>query len=72
MTREAFIRKWLSNPEKQYDEHCRNEMRDDLDMVIKHAYIEQGDKLRCNHLPIRYDVKYTHCKKCNMVLQMKP
>jgi hypothetical protein len=37
MTREAFIRKWLANPEKQYDEHCKNEMRDDLDKVIEYT-----------------------------------
>jgi hypothetical protein len=37
MTREAFIRKWLANPQKQYDEHCRDEMRDDLDKVIEYA-----------------------------------
>ena len=34
MTREAFIRKWLANPQKQYNEQCRDEMRDDLDNVI--------------------------------------
>lgn len=37
MTREAFIRKWLGNPQKQYNEECRNEMRDDLDLVIEAA-----------------------------------
>lgn len=37
MTREAFIRKWLANPQKQYNEQCRDEMRDDLDNVIEHA-----------------------------------
>lgn len=35
MTREAFIRKWLSNPQKHYNEECRDEMRDDLDLVIE-------------------------------------
>lgn len=37
MTREAFIRKWLANPQKQYNEQCRDDMRDDLDLVIKSA-----------------------------------
>ena len=37
MTREAFIRKWLANPQKQYNEQCRDEMRDDLDKVIDYA-----------------------------------
>lgn len=37
MTREAFIRKWLANPQKQYSEQCRDEMRDDLDLVIEAA-----------------------------------
>ena len=37
MTREAFIRKWLANPQKQYNEQCRDEMRDDLDLVIESA-----------------------------------
>lgn len=37
MTREAFIRKWLANPQKQYNEQCRDEMRDDLDLVIEAA-----------------------------------
>ena len=38
MTREAFIRKWLGNPQKQYNEQCRDEMRDDLDLVIEAAF----------------------------------
>jgi len=37
MTRESFIRKWLANPQKQYNEQCRDEMRDDLDLVIQHS-----------------------------------
>ena len=37
MTREGFIRKWLANPQKHYDEHCRDEMREDLDKVIEYA-----------------------------------
>jgi hypothetical protein len=37
MTREAFIKKWLANPQKQYNEQCRDEMRDDLDLVIETA-----------------------------------
>lgn len=37
MTREAFIRKWLANPQKQYTEQHRDEMRDDLDLVIEKA-----------------------------------
>lgn len=35
MTREAFIRKWLTNPKKQYNKQCRDEMLYDLDLVIK-------------------------------------
>ena len=35
MTREAFIRKWLANPDKQYMSQFRDEMRDDLDAVIQ-------------------------------------
>lgn len=34
MKRETFIRKWLGNPTKQYNEQCRIEMRDDLDKII--------------------------------------
>ena len=34
MTREAFIKKWLANPEKKYNEDFKTEMRDDLDKVI--------------------------------------
>ena len=41
MTREAFIRKWLANPQKQYNEQCRDEMRDDLDLVIEIALRQQ-------------------------------
>ena len=35
MTREAFIRKWLGNPEKPYTQVNSDEMRDDLDKVIE-------------------------------------
>lgn len=38
MTREAFIRKWLANRHKQYNEQCRDEMRDDLDVIQTEAY----------------------------------
>jgi hypothetical protein len=34
MTREAFIKKWLSNPAKIYNEQFKDEMREDLDYVI--------------------------------------
>ena len=37
MTRDKFIRKWLANPQKQYNEQCRDEMRDDLDLLIQGA-----------------------------------
>jgi ABC-type sulfate/molybdate transport systems ATPase subunit len=37
MTRETFIKKWLDSPLKEYDEQCRNEMRDDLDKVIDYS-----------------------------------
>jgi hypothetical protein len=43
MTREAFIRKWLANPQKQYNEQCRDEMRDDLDLVIEAALRQPPD-----------------------------
>jgi hypothetical protein len=38
MTREAFIKKWLANPEKDYNEDFKTEMRDDLDKVIGGVY----------------------------------
>jgi hypothetical protein len=41
MTTASFIRKWLANPEKHYDEHCRNEMLDDLYSVIEQAQTKQ-------------------------------
>jgi hypothetical protein len=41
MTTAAFIRKWLANPEKHYDEHCRNEMLDDLYSVIEQTQPKQ-------------------------------
>lgn len=41
MTREAFIRKWLANPQTQYNEQFRDEMRDDLDSVIEYSKLHQ-------------------------------
>lgn len=46
MTREAFMRKWLGNPQKQYNEQCRDEMRDDLDLVIE-AALRQPPVISC-------------------------
>ena len=43
MKRGKFIRKWLANPQKQYNEQCRDEMRDDLDLVIQ-AAIEKSEQ----------------------------
>jgi hypothetical protein len=37
MTREKFIKKWLSNKDYQYTEHNRDLMRDDLDELINQA-----------------------------------
>lgn len=34
MTREKIIRKYLGNPEMQYNENCRDEMRADLDELL--------------------------------------
>lgn len=42
MTREAFIKKWLANPQKQYNEQFKDEMRDDLDHVIDYHKTEQN------------------------------
>lgn len=51
MTRESFIRKWLANPQKQYNEQCRDEMRDDLDLVIEAALRQPlvSGELNCEH-----------------------
>jgi len=38
MTREAFIKKWLGNPNKEYTEQCKDEMRSDLDVLISQAH----------------------------------
>jgi len=51
MTREAFIRKWLANPQKQYNEQYRDEMRDDLDLVIEAALRQPHVS---NSLPVDY------------------
>ena len=37
MTREKFIKKWLSNLDYQYTETDKDLMRDDLDLVINQA-----------------------------------
>ena len=44
MTRDKFIRKWLANPQKQYNEQCRDEMLEDLDLVIKAAIICKSEE----------------------------
>lgn len=44
MTREAFIRKWLANPEKQYNRECRDEMREDLDKIIETNMVNKNTK----------------------------
>ena len=36
MKRTQFIQKWLGNPDKQYTEQNRDEMRDDLDLVCEY------------------------------------
>ncbi|CAB4220001.1 hypothetical protein UFOVP1624_39 [uncultured Caudovirales phage] len=38
MTREAFIKKWLGNLDKQYTEQCKDEIRADLDVLISQAH----------------------------------
>jgi hypothetical protein len=40
MTREKFIKKWLSNKDYQYTEQNRDLMRDDLDEVINQALLQ--------------------------------
>lgn len=58
MTREAFIRKWLANAEKQYNEQCRNEMRDDLDLVYKTDIINAYVTGRFEDKNIKYGIEY--------------
>lgn len=69
MTRSAFTRKWLANPQKQYNEQCRDEMRDDLDLVIK-AALHQPPVMRsftacpsCGSDKIYYEGWWT-CREC--------
>ena len=75
MTREAFIRKWLANPQKQYNEQYRDEMRDDLDKVIDYAQ-QQVKNLNipaviksvcddCTAYPFDERGKTPMCKTCN-------
>jgi hypothetical protein len=42
MTRDKFIKKWLANPDMKYNEHFRDEMRKDLDRVIKCSEIREN------------------------------
>jgi hypothetical protein len=63
MTREAFIKKWLANPAKQYNEQCRDEMRDDLYKVIEYAkQPEIIDWTTSNKATV---VPYQCCPVCN-------
>ena len=42
-----FVNKWLGNPEKQYDEHNRNEMRDDIFKIIaRHNGDERREQMK--------------------------
>jgi len=60
MTREAFIRKWLGNRNYEYNNQCRDLMRDDLDKVISSAEIIQ-DEVNIN------DCKWIKgCNLCNI------
>ena len=62
MTREAFIRKWLANPQKQYNEQCRDEMRDDLDLVIEAALRQPPVMPSLQHSD---DMCFHECPNCN-------
>jgi hypothetical protein len=77
MTREAFIRKWLANPQKQYNEQCIDEMRDDLDKVIDYAQQQVKNlnipavmgELTCDSCGCHPNVIYTtskgrFCERC--------
>ena len=62
MTREAFIRKWLGNEQKSYTEQFRDEMRDDLDKVIKYAQ-QRDEKVNLSNVII--------CSECGKPFQKK-
>jgi len=54
MTREKFIKKWLSNKDYQYTEQNRDLMRNDLDKVINQALrqpLVSSSVCHCNNLP---------------------
>lgn len=60
MTREEFIRKWLGNPEKPYTEANRNEIREDLDLII-----EISNKSRCRtYFPDTSTTASAKCRFC--------
>jgi hypothetical protein len=73
MTREAFIRKWLANPQKQYTEQCRDEMRDDLDLVISSALRQPlviGSVCTCKNTELEKDsLVPVYCHNCNAYVQ---
>jgi hypothetical protein len=53
MTREKFIKKWLSNKDYQYTEQNRDLMRNDLDKVINQALrqpLVSSSVCHCNNL----------------------
>lgn len=49
-TREEFIRKWLANSEKSYDQQGRDEMRSDLDSLLEPINPNRIDEKRLSNL----------------------
>lgn len=67
MIREAFIRKWLGNKDYQYNEQCRDEMRDDLDLVIEAALYQTLVSGRvCPKCKSDAIVEYPDYKECRI------
>ena len=65
MTREKFIKKWLANPAKEYNEHCKDEMRNDLDSVINNTKLTT----QCSFCDETYRVElHPLCERCRKLL----
>lgn len=54
-------------------EHLRNVIDEALKEVLPQAFVSgRSEQLKCEHEPVSLEGKYTNCKHCTTILQLKP
>lgn len=73
---EIFEKHWTKATGKKLDETTKHHMKYAIEAInealLLGAVSGRSEQLKCEHEPVSLEGKYTNCKHCTTILQLKP